>query len=387
MSLQTTLATPMVAAMGALALMLLAAACSGGDRRDPLTLEQYFPRVEALFDEQESRSEAMTERLSSQFDGAAADAEAAVEAALAVLPAMMAELRPILDDLIRGLEAIDPPAEVVSPHAVLVEGYREVRAMLDDLAGQLDRGEGGVEVFAAFTADASTTDLGRRLAATVAELEAVAQEHGIAVDLSYAGGQSGGGSGEGVIVEGRVAQPDAPTGIAEVDAVIAAVIDFDGDFAPIESRLRYAATECTLELGAGGPPKCWQVPGVAQVEGTAVEVFPTSVCEAEYHPRGANITRMLSELVAPQGVPGSVTGVHAVYALRGATTSEAYWPEGDYAIVFFTREGNDTRGVRVRVAGGEIVRIDFGCGPTPVEQLAVPGTTNLLLRTLPSVAP
>ncbi len=106
-------------------------------------------------------------------------------------------------------------------------------------------------------------------------------------------------------------------------------------------------------------------------------MFPTSVCEAKYDPRGANITRMLGGLVAPSGVD-AIVGVHAVYQLATAASNEPYWPEGNYAVVFYVRRGDEIWGTRVRVADGGIVRIDFGCGPTPPEQLALPGAIHLI---------
>ena len=151
-----------------------------------------------------------------------------------------------------------------------------------------------------------------------------------------------------------------------------------GDVTALESLLRFTTTGCTLQLGEGGPPKCWMVPGAEQVEGTLVDVFPTSVCSAEYEPSGVNITRLLSKLVAPEGEPGSVTGVYAVHELSDAGRGEPYWPEGDYAVVFLLRQGDESWGTRVRIGDGGIVRIDFGCGRQPPDAMIVGGALDLL---------
>lgn len=121
--------------------------------------------------------------------------------------------------------------------------------------------------------------------------------------------------------------------------------------------------------------------GAEQVEGSVVEVLPTSVCEAEYAPRGAETSRVLGQLVEPGGLPGAIEGVHAVYQLEPDPTAEPYWPSGEYAVVFVAGGGDQTWGTRVRIAEDRIVRIDFGCGRVAPEELGVLGAVDLLART------
>ena len=260
-------------------------------------------------------------------------------------------------------------------------------ALLDRGLEQLDDGQAPPEVLSALFSDRSGSELAQSFSEIAGELAAAAEAAGI--DGFVGGGAlvvDPTGSSEMTIADRRDGAATTRvvqlTGVPAVDDVIGAVLQFSGDFAPLEALLTYTITECTLELGVGGPPKCWQVPGAAQVEGTEVEVFPTSVCEAEYEPRHANITRILGELVAPGGVPGSVEGVYAVYQLPSDLAREPYWPEGDYAVVFSVRTVEETQGTRVRIADGGIVRIDFGCGRVPPEELAVPDAINLLARTV-----
>jgi hypothetical protein len=150
--------------------------------------------------------------------------------------------------------------------------------------------------------------------------------------------------------------------------VIAAVLAFDGDYAELDALVRYTDTACTLALGGGGPPKCWDIPGAAQVEGTPVVVFPFSVCEGEWEPRTSTLARVLGMLVerppsaasAASDVTLEVYGVFPVPA--DAEPSDR--PAGDYAVVFATHVDDGLSGTTVRIADGGIVRIAFGCGST-----------------------
>ncbi len=104
----------------------------------------------------------------------------------------MAVIQPILGDLVDGLAATNPPTEVASAHADLLEAERGVQGMLADLAEQLEQGEGGMEAFLAFTSDASSTALGQQLAAAASELQSIAATNDITLNLSAAGGTSSG---------------------------------------------------------------------------------------------------------------------------------------------------------------------------------------------------
>ena len=153
-----------------------------------------------------------------------------------------------------------------------------------------------------------------------------------------------------------------------------------------------------MELGGGGPPKCWNVPGAEQVEGTPVEVFPTSACSGEYVARGANNTRLLSSLLAPgaaggvglapddrsdAATPGGVVErVYAIYRVPDSDFEAPYWPAGEYAVVFVNRQADELWGTTVRIADGGIVRIDFGCGRVPPASMAVGHTEHLLQEPL-----
>ena len=184
--------------------LAILAACGGGDDQEMLTLEDYFPRLEALFGEFESRSAAVGERFTEQFDAEDLSLSETMELVLEVLPELLAETRPINRDLVEGLERVEPPAAAADAQAELVAGYQGVRALLEDLADQLESGEtDGAAAFAALFEDASATEMGERIGRAIAELEALAVANGIVVDLSAAGFSSGQALGEPVIEQGR----------------------------------------------------------------------------------------------------------------------------------------------------------------------------------------
>ena len=385
-----------------LALLLLPlaalAACTGGDDREALTLEEYFPRLEMLFGEFESRSDAVGERFSEQLDGGGGSLSEALERALTVLPAMLAEIQPIAGDLVEGLEAIEPPAAAADAHAELVAGYRGQLTWLDELADQLESEDAdAATALAALTDDASTTEMGQRINRAITELETVAAANGIAVDLSAAGfGGPGQASGEVAVQVSRsprvepaepLRPPGAPTEITEVDTVIEAVLSFSGDFSAVSALLRYTTTACTMELGGGGPPKCAstvveEAQGkrreFSEADGTLVEVFPFSTCEGEYSRRG-DLTALIANL---SPAASNIERVYAVYRVPDGEFEAPYWPAGEYAVVFVSRQADELWGTTVRIADGGIVRIDFGCGRVPPASMAVGHTEHLLQEPL-----
>ena len=161
-----------------------------------------------LFGEFESRSDAVGERFSEQLDGGGGSLSEALERALTVLPAMLAEIQPIAGDLVEGLEAIEPPAAAADAHAELVAGYRGQLTWLDELADQLESEDAdAATALAALTDDASTTEMGQRINRAITELETVAEANGIAVDLSAAGS---GGSGQAPVEQVEAVVPRAP---------------------------------------------------------------------------------------------------------------------------------------------------------------------------------
>ena len=347
---------------GAVALLV---ACSGGASRESVTLEQYFLRVQALHEKQERGSEAIGAQLAPAF-------------------------RSLIEETRVGLDVLEPPSEVQEEHAELLSLYDDFVALIDDAAGQLARGEAPTETFQTLLGESGETALGVRFADLAERLTGIAQANGIAVTLDAGALAADSGSRRGPVAQPSVTAVavTAPrlTGIDAIDAVFDTVTlaSYRGDFTALEALVRFTTTACTQRSGLGGPPQCLSTTvedasGKRRVwsedEGQLVEVFPYSVCEGEYERRGGEIARLLTDLATPGGERGLVERAYAVYDLRDEAALAPYWPGGDYAILFGMRQGDERWGTLVRIADGGIVRIDFGCGRTPAEQMGIPGAS------------
>lgn len=150
-----------MAAVGGVALL---AAFSGGGEREPATLDEYFPRVQALHEEQEQRSEALGERFSDQLGGIESH-DQALAAMRVVLPDFLPEFRSIIEETCAGLDSLEPPVEVRIAHADLLVAYAEFAALIDDAAARVEHGETGEEVIQLFMGERAGTELGVRFSA------------------------------------------------------------------------------------------------------------------------------------------------------------------------------------------------------------------------------
>jgi hypothetical protein len=150
------------------------------------------------------------------------------------------------------------------------------------------------------------------------------------------------------VPEGSVHPPDRRTGIADVDAVIEAVLA--DDLAARRALIGYLTTPCTTALGMGGPPKCQ----AGESDGTMVEVFPILGQEGEFVRREAVDSRL----------DFAAQGLYAVYRIPGDAYEEAYWPAGEYGILFIDRREGLT--VTAHVSEGRMVRLDLQRWPAAV---------------------
>jgi hypothetical protein len=130
------------------------------------------------------------------------------------------------------------------------------------------------------------------------------------------------------------------TGIADVDAVLAAVES--GDPQQLRDLIRFTTVGCTKAEGLGGPPKCQD----GEAEGTPVEVLPFLGSEGHFL-RAADVSNF----------PGvNVTGLYAVYKVSDSAYSEEAYPVGEYAVMFVGDENQP--GIVIQIRDG-IVRIDY----------------------------
>jgi hypothetical protein len=150
--------------------------------------------------------------------------------------------------------------------------------------------------------------------------------------------------------------PSAPTGIMEVDAVIAAVESRDESALGALLAWQETACETPRGMGAGGPPACEQ----GEADGTVVRVLPVAGCEG-YFVREAGPT--LTAFLADAG------DLHSVIEAPNYERPEPYWPVGDVYINFRAVMGGEPVGTRLVVEDGRVVLVFFGCNHRPEELL------------------
>ncbi|MQC19071.1 MAG: hypothetical protein DWG83_00660 [Chloroflexi bacterium] len=148
------------------------------------------------------------------------------------------------------------------------------------------------------------------------------------------------------------ATPSTPTGIVEVDAVIAAVEARDAR--ALAALLTWQETACVTPrgMGAGGPPECEQ----GETNGTAARVLPVAGCEG-YFVRDAGST--LTDFLADAGA------LHSVVEAPNYDRPEPYWPVGDVYINFRAVMGGEPVGTRLVLEEGRVVLVFFGCNHRP----------------------
>lgn len=128
--------------------------------------------------------------------------------------------------------------------------------------------------------------------------------------------------------------------------------------------IQFLSTGCTLTDGLGGPPKCLE----GQEEGTLVEVFPIGGSEGSFATRETIL----------QTLEFSVIDLYAVYAVPEDAYREAFWPAGDYALLFNRTQNEIPLPLTVLVTDGKIVRLQFHFG-VPVEDILADVPVSLIL--------
>jgi hypothetical protein len=145
-----------------------------------------------------------------------------------------------------------------------------------------------------------------------------------------------------------VRPPAAPTGVAGLDAIIAAVLA--GDTTAQKNLIGYTEAGCSSAEGLGGPPPC--LPG--EPEGTPVEVLPILGAEGGYIRK--------SDIGAWEGLRSA--DLYAAYEVSDAAYTEPNFPAGEYALVFGGTSGTGSD-FTLQVRDGRIVRIDHYFGADP----------------------
>ncbi|MCC6904257.1 MAG: hypothetical protein IT326_00340 [Anaerolineae bacterium] len=151
--------------------------------------------------------------------------------------------------------------------------------------------------------------------------------------------------------------------ITEITPLVEAFLT--GDISDRRELVQFLSTACTAADGLGGPPKC--APGEA--EGTLVEVFP--VLESEgYFARPSEIDRILDF---------TVDGLYAVYRPSPGSDPEAYWPTGEYALLFERQSAGISLPITAFAQDGRLVRLAFSYPAEPAALLDQIPTDQVLL--------
>ncbi len=147
------------------------------------------------------------------------------------------------------------------------------------------------------------------------------------------------------------AESEMQTGIAEIDAVISAVLA--DDVTRQRELLVFRLVACTTADGLGGPPKCNE----GEPDGTLVEVFPF------LGPEGHFLRK--EQLEEWPGI--AADELYAAYRVSEGVFSDENYPAGEYAVMF--RSSEDSAYVVAQIGNGGIVRFDYLFGQTPGDVL------------------
>lgn len=147
-----------------------------------------------------------------------------------------------------------------------------------------------------------------------------------------------------------VPQSGGPTGILDVDLVIAALLTNDRE--ALRQNIQFRDVGCTTELGMGGPPKCPE----GSADGNLVTVFPI------LGPEGA--------FVSPDDVDNLIDGfevesLFGVYQVPPDTEDLDYWPAGTYGIVMSGT--GEVPAYTFVMDRGKVVRIIYHFGESAAE--------------------
>ena len=162
------------------AVAAFAAACNGDGQRDALTLEQYFQQVDRVVDDVAEQADELIEQAFTDVDTSSSE-DAQLAASRVYLSGFLAIIESFLDDI----GEIEPPAEANDAHDAFAEAAgefadasRDVIERLEDVLSPGGLGE--------LLADPDLNEAGDRVEQACFEVQDLAEEHGIDIDLNCA---------------------------------------------------------------------------------------------------------------------------------------------------------------------------------------------------------
>jgi hypothetical protein len=152
----------------------------GGGGGDELSLEEYFQRTDTVF----ARSDQEIDALNAELEEALGP-ETTVEEGIAAIESFLTDSLRVLSDAADDLEALNAPEEVKEQHEVFVGAVRDAsgqsEAFLEGLRG-VDTEAELEQLVTEF--DEETTRTQQEADAACLELQQIADDNGISVDLN-----------------------------------------------------------------------------------------------------------------------------------------------------------------------------------------------------------
>ncbi len=149
-----------------------AAATDDGSGDGGSALEEYFQQL----DEAENAY---------RVAGDSADAQLAAldETTLDDAPGIFQEIKVAIDEFVAALQAMDPPAEAVTPHEETIAGFQAASDLIEEALPAIEAAQTVADVFAPLTSP-EFTEISTALEATCAALQSIADTNSVAVDLA-----------------------------------------------------------------------------------------------------------------------------------------------------------------------------------------------------------
>ncbi len=178
--MMSRLILPVLIAALILALIALASACGGdgGGQGDALSLAQYYQRVDELVNDVAEQGDELIDEAFTDVDGASSD-----DAQLAASRFYLEGFLEIIDQFLDDLRDTEPPSEVRDAHDAFVDaagGFagasRDVIDRLEDVLSPGGLGE--------LLDDRDLNEAGDRVEQACFEVQDLAEEHGIDIDLN-----------------------------------------------------------------------------------------------------------------------------------------------------------------------------------------------------------
>ncbi len=173
-----------VVIVGALVLALGAGACNddGDDGGGELTLTEYFSELDAIMEDANSQMDALED----PEDRDVTSEEGQLEA---IRDFYFAAKLAVIEGTFDRIEDLDPPAEVEDAHDALLAAGGDTVAAFEAIASQVAEAESLADLFELFDDDSSEA-AGERFEQTCSDLQGIADENEIDVDLDCPSGSS-----------------------------------------------------------------------------------------------------------------------------------------------------------------------------------------------------